>query len=192
MIRTASSGRQVPVDFAASGVAAMSVNGHKLAARSARCTAAGPDHRLYALLPAGTGARRTLGTLDVAGIVAFAVAISRASAATGICATVSSLRDELVARIRVAFGCVFNGDPTIACGQRAFSFPLSGDALLLLLDAAGIAARTGSRARPASRSVALLLAMGADDDRAGSSLRFTLGRTSTGHIDELLACCPVG
>ena len=77
---------------------------------------------------------------------------------------------------------VFNGDPADRLpGNAHFSFPgCEGDALLLLLDAQGIACSTGSAC---SAGVAqpshVLLAMGADDDRARSSLRFTLGHTST-------------
>ena len=77
---------------------------------------------------------------------------------------------------------VYNGDPADRLpGNAHFSFPgCEGDALLLLLDAQGIACSTGSAC---SAGVAqpshVLLAMGADDDRARSSLRFTLGHTST-------------
>ena len=61
-----------------------------------------------------------------------------------------------------------------------------------LLDAAGVACSTGSAC---SAGVAqpshVLLAMGADDDRARSSLRFSLGHTSTrADVDALLAVLP--
>jgi cysteine desulfurase len=132
----------------------------------------------------------------MAGIVAFAVAVeSSVKRQQEYAATVSSLRDELVARVRVAIPeALFNGDPIDRLpGNAHFSFPgCAGDALLLLLDAAGIACSTGSAC---SAGVAqpshVLLAMGADDDRARSSLRFTLGHTSTAaDIDELLAVLP--
>ena len=91
----------------------------------------------------------------------------------------AALRDELVARVRAAVpDAVLNGDPADRLpGNAHFSFPgCEGDALLLLLDAQGIACSTGSAC---SAGVAqpshVLLAMGADDDRARSSLRFTLG-----------------
>jgi cysteine desulfurase len=62
----------------------------------------------------------------------------------------------------------------------------------MLLDARGIACSTGSAC---SAGVAqpshVLLAMGADDDRARSSLRFTLGHTSTpADVGALLAALP--
>jgi cysteine desulfurase len=176
----------------------MSVTGHKLGGPvGTGALLLGRDIACTPLLHGG-GQERDVrsGTLDVAGIVAFAVAIeSSVKRQQEYAATVSSLRDELVARVRVAIpDAVFNGDPTDRLPANAhFSFPgCAGDALLLLLDAAGIACSTGSAC---SAGVAqpshVLLAMGADDDRAGSSLRFTLGRTSTkADIDELLAVLP--
>ncbi|HZE00077.1 MAG TPA: cysteine desulfurase family protein, partial [Micromonosporaceae bacterium] len=189
---------QVPVDFAASGVAAMSVTGHKLGGPvGVGALLLGRDIACTPLLHGG-GQERDVrsGTLDVAGIVAFAVAVeSSVKRQQEYAATVSSLRDELVARIRAAVpDALFNGDPIDRLpGNAHFSFPgCAGDALLLLLDAAGIACSTGSAC---SAGVAqpshVLLAMGADDDRARSSLRFTLGHTSTAaDIDELLAVLP--
>jgi cysteine desulfurase len=189
---------QVPVDFAASGVAAMSVTGHKLGGPvGVGALLLGRDVACTPLLHGG-GQERDVrsGTLDVAGIVAFAVAVeSSVKRQQEYAATVSSLRDELVARVRVAIPeALFNGDPIDRLpGNAHFSFPgCAGDALLLLLDAAGIACSTGSAC---SAGVAqpshVLLAMGADDDRARSSLRFTLGHTSTAaDIDELLAVLP--
>jgi cysteine desulfurase len=91
---------------------------------------------------------------------------------------------------------VLNGPPSgpeRLPGNAHFSFPgCEGDALLLLLDAQGIACSTGSAC---SAGVAqpshVLLAMGADDDRARSSLRFTLGHTSTAaDVDDLVAALP--
>jgi cysteine desulfurase len=62
----------------------------------------------------------------------------------------------------------------------------------MLLDAAGVACSTGSAC---SAGVAqpshVLLAMCADADRARSSLRFSLGHTSTAaEVDELIAALP--
>ncbi|WP_341719435.1 cysteine desulfurase family protein [Micromonospora sp. FIMYZ51] len=189
---------QVPVDFAASGVAALTVTGHKLggpvgvgALVLARDVAAVP-------LLHGGGQERDVrsGTLDAAGIVAFAVAVEAAvKGQQEYAARVAALRDDLVRRVRQAVPeVVFNGDPTDRLpGNAHFSFPgCEGDALLLLLDAQGIACSTGSAC---SAGVAqpshVLLAMGADDDRARSSLRFSLGHTSTAaDIDALIAALP--
>jgi cysteine desulfurase len=136
------------------------------------------------------------GTLDTAGVVAFAVAVEVAvKNHQEYAARVGALRDDLVERIRAAIpDAVHNGDPVDRLpGNAHFSFPgCEGDALLMLLDAQGIACSTGSAC---SAGVAqpshVLLAMGADDDRARSSLRFTLGHTSTpADVEALLAALP--
>jgi cysteine desulfurase len=189
---------QIPVDFAGSGAAALTVTGHKLGgpigvgalllARDAPCTPV-----LH-----GGGQERDVrsGTLDVPGIVAFAVAVEAAvKGQQEFAARVGALRDELVQRVReVVPDAVYNGDPADRLpGNAHFSFPgCEGDALLLLLDAQGIACSTGSAC---SAGVAqpshVLLAMGADEGRARSSLRFTLGHTSTAEeVDALVAALP--
>lgn len=189
---------QVPVDFAASGVAALTVTGHKLGGPvGVGALLLGRDVDCTSLLHGG-GQERDVrsGTLDTAGVVAFAVAVESAVKSQREYATrVAALRDDLVRRIRQAVpDAVYNGDPTGRLpGNAHFSFPgCEGDALLLLLDAQGIACSTGSAC---SAGVAqpshVLMALGADDDRARSSLRFTLGHTSAGEdVDALLAALP--
>ncbi|MFY1574831.1 cysteine desulfurase family protein [Verrucosispora sp. WMMD703] len=189
---------QVPVDFAASGVAALTVTGHKLGGPvGVGALLLGRDVPAVPLLHGG-GQERDVrsGTLDAAGIVAFAVAVEAAvKGQQEYAAGLAALRDDLVGRVRQAVPeVVFNGDPTDRLpGNAHFSFPgCEGDALLLLLDAQGIACSTGSAC---SAGVAqpshVLLAMGADDDRARSSLRFSLGHTSTTEdIDALIAALP--
>ncbi|MFI7600889.1 cysteine desulfurase family protein [Actinoplanes sp. NPDC049681] len=189
---------QIPVDFAASGVAAMTVSGHKLGGPvGVGALLLGRDVAATPLLHGG-GQERDVrsGTLDTPGVVAFAVAVEAAvKNQQEYAARVATLRDDLVARVRLAVpDAVYNGDPADRLpGNAHFSFPgCEGDALLLLLDAQGISCSTGSAC---SAGVAqpshVLLAMGADDDRARSSLRFTLGHTSTEKdVDELLASLP--
>lgn len=189
---------QIPVDFAASGAAAMSVSGHKVGgpvgvgalvlSRETGCTP----------LLHGGGQEREVrsGTLDVPGIVAFATAVQVAvKQQQEYAMRVSVLRDELIDRVRTAVPCVvLNGDPVGRLpGNAHFSFPhCAGDALLLLLDAQGVSCSTGSAC---SAGVAqpshVLLAMGADDALARSSLRFSLGSSSTrGDIDALISVLP--
>ncbi|HLU43667.1 MAG TPA: cysteine desulfurase family protein [Natronosporangium sp.] len=189
---------QLPVDFGAAGVAALSVTGHKL----------GGPHGVGALLLRrevectpllhGGGQERDVrsGTVDVPGVVAFAVAVELAvKRQQELAATLTELRDQLVARVRAAVpDAVYNGDPEHRLpGNAHFSFPgCEGDALLLLLDAAQVACSTGSAC---SAGVAqpshVLLAMGADEAVARSSLRFTLGHTSTpADIDALIEALP--
>jgi cysteine desulfurase len=74
-------------------------------------------------------------------------------------------------------------------GNAHLSFPgAEGDALLMLLDARGIECSTGSACSAGvARPSHVLLAAGADAERARSSLRFSLGHTSTdADVDAVL------
>jgi cysteine desulfurase len=189
---------QIPVDFAGSGAAALTLTGHKLGGPvGVGALLLGRDVECTPLLHGG-GQERDVrsGTLDTPGVVAFAVAVEAAvKNQQEYAVRVGALRDDLVERVRAAVpDAVYNGDPVDRLpGNAHFSFPgCEGDALLMLLDAQGIACSTGSAC---SAGVAqpshVLLAMGADDDRALSSLRFTLGHTSTpADVDALLGALP--
>ena len=186
---------QLPVDFAASGADALTVTGHKLGGPvgvGALILARGvtPVPVLH-----GGGQERDIrsGTLDTPAIRAFAVAAAvcakqRAEEAERLAA----LRDELVRQVLAAVpDAVLNGPPSgpdRLPGNAHFSFPgCEGDALLMLLDANGIACSTGSACTAGVAEPShVLLAMGADDSRARGSLRFSLGHTSTKHdVDAL-------
>jgi len=185
---------QVPVDFGASGVAALTVTGHKLGGpMGVGALLLGRDIECMPLLHGG-GQERDVrsGTLDVAGIAAFATAVGIAvKDQQEYAARVGALRDELVARVRAAVpDAVVNGHPTERLpGNAHISFPgCEGDALLLLLDAQGIACSTGSACSAGiAQPSHVLVAMGADEGRARSSLRFSLGHTSTSDDVEALA-----
>lgn len=185
---------QLAVDFAASGLDAMTVTGHKLggplgvgALLLSRGVA--PEPLLH-----GGGQEREVrsGTLDAPAVVGFAVAAAVACGEQPVRAPrLTALRERLVAGVRnVVPDAILNGDPVDRLpGNAHFSFPgCEGDALLMLLDAAGIECSTGSAC---SAGVAqpshVLLAMGADEASARASLRFSLGHTSTQRdVDDLL------
>jgi len=189
---------QVPVDFAASGAAALTLTGHKLGGPvGVGALLLGRDVAAPPLRPGG-GQERDVrsGTRAPGGGGAVSVAVGAAvKTQQEYAARIGALRDDLVARVRaVVPDAILNGDPVNRLpGNAHFSFPgCEGDALLLLLDAHGLACSTGSAC---SAGVAqpshVLLARGADDDRARSSLRFTLGHTSTaGDVDALIAALP--
>jgi cysteine desulfurase len=185
---------QVPVDFGASGVDALTMTGHKLGGpmgagalllrRDAECTP----------LLHGGGQERDVrsGTLDVAAIVGLAVATTTAAGTREErAARLAALRDRLVSGVaeRVpdaqlngpALDDRIGGGPGRLPGNAHLSFPgAEGDALLMLLDANGVECSTGSACSAGvARPSHVLLAVGADPDRARSSLRFSLGRTST-------------
>jgi cysteine desulfurase len=189
---------QVPVDFAAAGVAALTVTGHKLGGpMGVGALLLGRDVGCTPLLHGG-GQERDVrsGTLDVAGIAAFAVAVQMAvKAQEEFVARVGALRDDLVARVRAAVpDVILNGHRTDRlAGNAHFAFPgCEGDALLLLLDAQGIACSTGSACSAGiAQPSHVLLAMGADEALARSTLRFTLGHTSTvDDVEALAAALP--
>ncbi|MBW8484484.1 cysteine desulfurase family protein [Actinomadura parmotrematis] len=177
----------LPVSFAASGARALTLSGHKIGGPlgvGALLLAKGTDP-----VPVlhGGGQERDVrsGTLDTPAIAGFAAAVRlSAERRAAEAARLAGLRDELIAAVRAAVpGAVLNGDPADRLpGNAHFSFPgCEGDALLMLLDARGIACSTGSACSAGvSQPSHVLLAMGADPARARGSLRFTLGHTSTG------------
>ena len=187
---------QLPVDFAASGADALTVTAHKLGGPVGvgaliLARGVGPVPVLH-----GGGQERDIrsGTLDTPAIRAFAVAAAicakqRADEA----ARLAELRDDLVRQVLAAVpDAVLNGPPPgpgRLPGNAHFSFPgCEGDALLMLLDANGIACSTGSACTAGVAEPShVLLAMGAGDSRARGSLRFSLGHTSTQHDVDALA-----
>jgi cysteine desulfurase len=193
---------QLDVDFAASGLDALSLTGHKLGGPlGVGALLATRALRMTPLLHGG-GQERDLrsGTLDTPAIAGFAAAVTAAVADREVRALrLGALRDDLVERVLHAVpDAVLNGDPSSSPdarlpGNAHFSFPgCEGDALLMLLDARGIEVSTGSACTAGvARPSHVLLAMGADDERARGTLRFSLGHTSTpGDVDQLMAVLP--
>jgi cysteine desulfurase len=189
---------QVPVDFAASGVDAMTLTGHKI----------GGPYGVGALLlrrevqltplQHGGGQERDVrsGTIDAPAIAGFAAACELAVKHQGELATrLTGLRERLVRGVtRVVPDAAFNGDPVADAehrlpGNAHLTFPgCEGDSLLMLLDARGIECSTGSACNAGVPQPShVLLAMGRDDEEARASLRFTLGHTSTeSDVDALV------
>jgi cysteine desulfurase len=121
----------------------------------------------------------------VPAIRAFAVAVQVARQRSAEEAKrVGALRDDLIAQVTSAVpDAILNGAPPgegRLPGNAHFSFPgCEGDALLMLLDAKGIACSTGSACTAGvAQPSHVLLAMGADEARARGSLRFSLGHSS--------------
>jgi cysteine desulfurase len=190
---------QLPLDFGASGADAMTVTGHKFGGPlGAGALLLGRDVACTPLLHGG-GQERDVrsGTVDVPGVAGLAaaavVAVERQPETAQ---RVGELRDRLVAGVRAAVpDAVLNGDPGAGRlpGNAHFSFPgCEGDSLLLLLDARGVEVSTGSACSAGvARPSHVLLAMGADEERARGSLRFSLGHTSTdADVDALLDALP--
>ncbi len=176
----------VPVDFAGSGVDALTLTGHKV----------GGPYGVGALvirrevevtpLVHGGGQERDIrsGTIDTPAIAGFAAAVELAVKQQAEHAErVSGLRDDLVRRVQeVVPDARLNGDPEGKLpGNAHLTFPgCEGDSLLMLLDARGIECSTGSACSAGVPQPShVLLAMGASDEEARSSLRFSLGHSST-------------
>ncbi|TVL94255.1 cysteine desulfurase family protein [Streptomyces sp. SAJ15] len=179
---------QLEVDFAASGLAAMTVSGHKIGGPyGIGALLLGREHAPVPLLHGGGQERQVRsGTLDVPAVAAFAVAGELAAARREEFAReVGALRDELIATVRAAVpDAVLGGDPDPAGRLPAnahFSFPgCEGDSLLLLLDAQGIECSTGSACTAGiAQPSHVVLATGTDPELARGTLRFSLGHTST-------------
>ncbi|MFD5225365.1 cysteine desulfurase family protein [Microbacterium sp. NPDC058342] len=180
---------------AASGLVAMSVAGHKIGAPvGTGALVVARSARLAPLLHGGAQQRGLrAGTQDVAGAAAFAAALEAVEeereAET---ARLRALRDRLITGIRSAVpSAVLLGDPTDRLpGNAHLLFPDAvGESLLFLLDAAGIAASTGSACQAGVAEPShVVLAMGRSEQEARSALRFTLGRTSGDEdVDAVLA-----
>jgi cysteine desulfurase len=189
---------QLPVDFAASGVDALTLTGHKYGGpMGAGALLLGREVPCTPLLHGG-GQERDVrsGTLDAPALAGLATATSLAAARQEAMAKhLTDLRGDLVARVLAAVpGAVLNGHPTERLpGNAHFSFPgCEGDSLLLLLDARGIEVSTGSACSSGvARPSHVLLAMGQDEQTARSSLRFSLGHTSTSEdVDALVEALP--
>jgi cysteine desulfurase len=189
---------QLPVDFAASGVDALSLTGHKYGGpHGAGALLLGRDVTVTPLLHGG-GQERDVrsGTLDAPALAGLAMATSLAVARQAqTAARLSLLRDDLIARVRSAVpDAVLNGHPERRLpGNAHFSFPCcEGDSLLMLLDARGVEVSTGSACSAGvARPSHVLLALGQDEATARSSLRFTLGHTSSADdVDALLEALP--
>ncbi|MCW2714026.1 MAG: pyridoxal-phosphate-dependent aminotransferase [Frankiales bacterium] len=192
---------QLPVDVGGCGVDALTLAGHKLGGPlGVGALLLGRDVECVPLLHGG-GQERDVrsGTLDTPAVAGLAVAASLAvERQAELHARLSALRDDLVRRVQAAVpDAVLNGVPLGQAhrlpGNAHFSFPgCEGDSLLLLLDAKGVEVSTGSACSAGvARPSHVLLAMGADEQAARSSLRFSLGHSSTrADVDALVEVLP--
>ncbi len=139
---------------------------------------------------------RRSGTHNVAGVVAMAAAmqITVAERAATV-ARVAVLRDRLADGLLAAVpGSAETGDrATKVAGNCHLSFEgVESEALLVLLDGAGVCASAGSACTSgAAEPSHVLAAMGMSRPRALGSLRLTLGATTTdADVDLALAAVP--
>lgn len=127
---------------------------------------------------------RRAGTENVPGIVGLAAAAKRA---IGLMeertAKETELRDYLIRQTEAKIpGTVLNGHRTKRLSNNVnFSFEgVEGESMLIMLDMAGICASSGSACTSGAVDPShVLLALGADHERARGSLRLTLGEENT-------------
>ena len=193
----------LPVDFAASGLTFMTVTAHKLGGPvGVGALVARRDAQLVPLSHGGGQERQVRsGTLDAAGVHAFAVALDEAVAQRDVEAKrLVALRDRLVEGalglglgITVS-GCWHAGDGEGRLpGNAHLLVPgAEGDSLLYLLDAAGIECSTGSACQAGVPQPShVLLAMGNSEAETRGALRLSLGHNSTdADVDAALAALP--
>ena len=178
----------VPVDFAASGLDLMTVTAHKLGGPVGVGALIARREIVLDPLLHGGGQERDVrsGTLDAVGIAGFAAALA------AVCAVRDEERQRLESLRRGLIDAVLAAAPDAVIHgpvepaerlARLLNVELPGcsaDALLLLLDAAGIDCSTGSAcAAGVARPSHVLLGLGRSAAQAGSALRFSLGHTST-------------
>lgn len=190
----------LPVSFGAGGwpggdVHAMSLAGHKFG---------GPQGVGALLLRGGLPIEPVLhgggqengrrsGTENVAAIAGFAAAVTAAARDVGTRAlALSGSRDELVERLLAAVpGARLTGHPTERLpGHASFVVPgVSGESLLVALDAAGFAASSGSAcAAGKDEPSPVLIALGTPAAVAQTALRITLHEPlEHGTIDRIVA-----
>lgn len=186
---------RLPVDFAASGLDAMTVSAHKLGGPVG--VGALVVRRGVGVEPLvrGGGQERGLrpGTVPTALIRSFAVALDLATAERAAEAVrLAALRDALVAGVlREVPDAVVRGpwpDGGSAAqgwtrlpGNAHLTFPgCDSEALLFGLDRAGVAASAGSACQAGVQQAShVLAAMGVPEAEARGAVRFSLGRTST-------------
>lgn len=192
----------LPLDIPGSHAQAVTISGHKIGGPfGVGALLLDPRVSPTPVLHGGGQEREVRsGTVDAAGISAFAVAVRHA--VTGQqerAAHLVDLRERLVRGILEAVpDAVLNGDPGAGAHERLpgnvhVTFRgCEGDLLLMLLDAAGIDCSTGSACTAGIPEPShVLMAMGADEALARSSLRFSFGETSAeADVDAVIEALP--
>ena len=188
---------KVTVSFKELGLFAMTISAHKVGGPvgvGALVLRKGVD--ITPILHGG-GQERDIrsGTLNSAGIVAFAAAVQSAIRDLDVNSEkVRALRAKLIIAIQNEINdATLNGvfDGATLPGIANISFPRTeSDSLLLLFDAEGIACSTGSACSAGVQEAShVLMAMGLSDKEARSSLRFSLGTSNTDTDIEYLQTC---
>jgi cysteine desulfurase len=188
----------IPVNFASSGLSAMTITGHKLGSPvGVGALILARSERLTPVLHGG-GQERNLrsGTPDAAAASAMALAVKEAvEEQVRLQALHARLSARIVSGVReVAPDVRFSSEhaPRLANNVH-FRFPgCLGDSLLFLLDVNGVCVSTGSAcAAGVSGPSHVVLSLGANSDEAMGTMRITFGHNSTeADVDAFLEAFP--
>ena len=152
--------------------------------------------RLTNLIEGGAQERgKRAGTENIAAIVGMAAALEEACAHLDEnTAKVTAMRDRLIEGLAAIPHSALNGDPLHRLpGNVSFCFEgIEGESLLLMLDAKGICASSGSACTSGSLDPShVLLAIGRPHEVAHGSLRLSISEMNTpAEIDRILAAVP--
>jgi cysteine desulfurase len=175
---------KVPIDVAALDVDLLTLSAHKLyGPKGVGCLYVRRGTALAPLVTGGSQERnRRAGTVNVAGVVGFGAAAARARARLETDPVrLAALRDRLEARLLSIPGASRNGaDPRLPNTTNVSFESTEAEGLVMALDLAGVAVSTGAAcAAGGTEPSHVLRAMGFPPERVESSLRLSLGRSTT-------------
>ena len=187
----------IPVDVKALDVDMLSLSGHKFhAPKGVGALYCRKGIRPEILIEGGAQEfGRRGGTENLPGIVAMAAALKEATENLDReMDQVTALREKLIAGLETIPHSRLNGNRTLRCpGTVNFCFEgIEGESLLLLLDAKGVAASSGSACTSGSLDPShVLLALGLPHEIAHGSLRLSLTADNTeAEVDHILSVVP--
>ena len=187
----------VPIDVKAQHIDMLSLSAHKFhGPKGIGLLYARQGVPLTSLIEGGAQERgKRAGTENIPAIMGMAAALEEACAHIDENARkVSALRDRLIAGLSKIPHSALSGDPVDRLpGNVSFCFEgIEGESLLLLLDAKGICASSGSACTSGSLDPShVLLAIGRTRDMARGSLRLSLCEWNTDEdVDRILKAVP--
>ena len=187
----------LPIDVQAQKVDMLSLSAHKFhGPKGIGVLYARKGIVLTSLIEGGAQERgKRAGTENLPAIMGMAAALEDACAHIDENARkVSALRDRLISGLSKIAHSTLNGDPVNRLpGNVSFCFEgIEGESLLLLLDAKGICASSGSACTSGSLDPShVLLAIGRPHEVAHGSLRLSLCEWNTDEdVDRILAAVP--
>ena len=188
---------RIPIDVKAQNIDMLSLSAHKFhGPKGIGVLYARQGVSLTSLIEGGAQERgKRAGTEDLPAIMGMAAALEDACAHMDENAkTVSALRDRLIRGLSQIPHSALNGDPVNRLpGNVSFCFEgVEGESLLLLLDAKGICASSGSACTSGSLDPShVLLAIGRTRELARGSLRLSLCAQNTDEdVDRILEAVP--